>query len=161
SSDQLVDLLDHRNDWYVREARRILGERRDAKVLPRLRRMVLENKGQLALESLWALYVSGGLDDDLAATLLGHPNENVRTWTVRLLGDAKKISPTLQPRLVELARTDPSPVVRSQLACSAKRLPAKDGLPVVRELLKRSEDVDDQHIPLLLWWAVEDKAVSD
>src|SRR5205085_1458216 len=29
------------------------------------------------------------------------------------------------------------------------------------ELLTRSEDVHDPHIPLLLWWAVESKAVSD
>src|SRR5207302_6922554 len=45
--------------------------------------------------------------------------------------------------------------------CSARRLPAKDGLPIVRELLQHKEDVDDQFIPLLLWWAVEDKAISD
>src|SRR5207247_7998301 len=32
SSDQLVDLLNHRNAWYVGEARRLLAERRDASV---------------------------------------------------------------------------------------------------------------------------------
>jgi putative heme-binding domain-containing protein len=51
--------------------------------------------------------------------------------------------------------------VRSQLACSAKRLPADVGLPLVRALAARSEDIDDLHIPLLLWWAVESKAESD
>ena len=51
--------------------------------------------------------------------------------------------------------------VRSQLACSAKRLPGQDCLPIVRELLRHDEDVDDPHIPLLLWWAVEDKAIRD
>jgi putative heme-binding domain-containing protein len=65
------------------------------------------------------------------------------------------------PRLVELARKEPSPVVRSQLACSAKRLPGPDCLAIVRELLTHKEDVDDPHIPLLLWWAIEDKATSD
>ncbi len=107
------------------------------------------------------MYVSGGFDDALADRLLDHPNEDVRTWTIRFLGDAKKVSPALQERLVHVARTDPSPTVRSQLACSCKRLPAKDGLPVVRELLRRREDANDPHIPLLLWWAVEDKAVRD
>jgi putative membrane-bound dehydrogenase-like protein len=159
-SPELVGLLDHPNDWYRREARRILGERRDSSVLPTLRRLIGDNRGQLALEALWALYVSGGFDDALADRLLDHPNEDIRTWTVRFLGDAKKVSPVLQPRLVTVARTDPSETVRSQLACSAKRLPAADGLPIVRELLQRSEDVNDPHIPLLLWWAIEDKAIA-
>jgi putative heme-binding domain-containing protein len=34
-------------------------------------------------------------------------------------------------------------------------------LPIVRELLRRDEDVADPHIPLLLWWAVEEKSISD
>jgi putative membrane-bound dehydrogenase-like protein len=161
SSQDLVALLGHPNDWYSREARRILAERRDPAVIPGLRKTILADKGQLALESLWALYVSGGFDDDFAAQLFDHPNEDVRTWTVRLLGDAKKVSPTIAARLVALAKSEISPTVRSQLACSAKRLPGKDGLPIVRELLRHKEDVSDPHIPLLLWWAVEDKAISD
>ena len=161
SSKELLGLLSHKNDWYVHEARRILAERRDASVVPDLKKMIADNKDQLGLESLWALYVSGGFDDALADTLLNHDNEDVRTWAVRLLGDEKKVSPDLQKRLVSIARNDSSPTVRSQLACTCKRLPAKDSLPIVRELLQREEDVNDPHIPLLLWWAIEDKAVSN
>jgi putative membrane-bound dehydrogenase-like protein len=161
SSKELVALLDQPNDWTVRTARRLLAERRDSSVVPELRRMVLDNKGPLALEALWALYVSGGFDDDVALKLLDHPSEDVRTWTVRLLGDARKVSPAVGARLVALARAETSPVVRSQLACSSKRLAGKDALPIVRELLRHDEDVGDPNIPLLLWWAVEDKAVSD
>ena len=85
----------------------------------------------------------------------------MRTWTVRLLCDPKKVSPSIAVRLAELARGEASPTVRSQLACSAKRLPGKDCLPIVRELLRHNEDVSDPHIPLLLWWAIENKAISD
>src|SRR5205823_7245404 len=46
-------------------------------------------------------------------------------------------------------------------ACTCKRLPGKDALPILRELLQHAEDAADPHIPLLLWWAIEDKAVSD
>ena len=41
SSDGLVDLLANQNDWFAREARRILAERRDEKILPRLRKQIL------------------------------------------------------------------------------------------------------------------------
>ena len=42
-----------------------------------------------------------------------------------------------------------------------KRLPAEQGLPIVRSLLARTEDLDDLQIPLLLWWSLEDKTISD
>jgi putative membrane-bound dehydrogenase-like protein len=160
SSKELVGLLSHRNDWFVHEARRILAERRDKTMIPTLRKMISDNRGQLALEALWALYVSGGFDETLAVSLLKHPHEDVRAWTIRLLGDSKKVCPSMRSQLVHVARNDTSPTVRSQLACTCKRLPAQDGLPVVRELLQRKEDVDDPFIPLLLWWAIEDKAIS-
>jgi putative membrane-bound dehydrogenase-like protein len=161
SSQELVGLLGHANDWFAREARRILAERRDPSVIPGLRKMVMENREQLGLEALWALYVSGGFNEAFAEQTLSHPNEDVRTWTIRLLGDARKVSPALREHLVKVARTDTSSTVRSQLACTCKRLPGKDGLPIVRELLRRNEDVNDSFIPMLLWWAIEDKAVSD
>jgi putative membrane-bound dehydrogenase-like protein len=161
SSKELVDLLRHPNSWMVGEARRILAERRDPSVLPLLRSMLRENQDDLALQALWALYVSGGFEDDLADSLLDHPNEHVRSWTIRLLGDAKHVSPHLQKRLMSVARKEASPIVRCQLACSCKRLPGPDALPIVAELLQHKEDVDDPYIPLLLWWAVEVKAASD
>ena len=161
SSKELVALLDDPNSWLVGEARRVLMERRDPSVVPGLRKAVLENKGKLALESLWALYVSGGFDEDFAGRLLDHPNEDVRRWAIRLVGDSKKVSPGFRDRLVALARTETSPTVRAQMACTCKRLPGPDCLAVVRELLRRDEDAADPFIPLLLWWAIEDKAISD
>ncbi|HLJ93896.1 MAG TPA: ThuA domain-containing protein, partial [Gemmataceae bacterium] len=161
SSAELVGLLGHPNDWFVREARRILAERRDPAVWPVLRRMLLERTDSLALQALWALYVSDGWDEPLAERLLSHANADVRTWTIRLLGDAKKVAPAIKARLTEMARTETSCTVRSQLACTCKRLPGKDALPILRSLFEHPEDADDPHIPLLLWWAIEDKAVSD
>lgn len=162
SSSELVDLLSHPNGWYANRARVLLAERRDKAVWPRLREMALSQKnGRLCLQGLWALHVSGGLDEEIAIRLLDHPYEYVRSWTVRLLGDARTISPNIAERFNRLAEQDPSPIVRSQLACTAKRLPAKQGLPIVRRILDRKLDQDELRIPLLLWWAIEDKALSD
>ena len=161
SSDQLVDLLDQPNDWFHRRARILLAERHDPKVLPRLRKQIFNTqRPALALQSLWALYVSGGFDEKLAARLLVHPNENVRAWTVRLLGDKREVSDQSGKQLSALACSEASPIVRAQLACSAKRLGAEQTLPIVAGLLAHDEDANDQHIPLLIWWAVEDKAIS-
>ncbi|MFT5095748.1 MAG: putative heme-binding domain-containing protein, partial [Porticoccaceae bacterium] len=109
----------------------------------------------------WSIYVSDGFDDALAEKTLNSPHEYVRAWTVRLLGDAKTVSKRLQPKLVMLARDEASVVVRSQLACTAKRLSADAAMPIVAALIGHDEDVNDAHMPLLLWWAIEDKAISD
>lgn len=161
SNEELVEMLSHKNDWYARQARRIFAERRDLSIVPQLKKLLDSKDQRLALQGLWSIYVSGGFDKTLAERTLDSPHEYVRAWTVRLLGDARAISDVIQPRLVRLAQQDPSVVVRSQLACTAKRLPAEDGIPIVNRLIRHSEDEDDIHVPLLLWWAIEDKAISD
>src|SRR5262249_38612490 len=87
-------------------------------------------------------------------------NPHIRRWTVRLLGDERKAAPALAKRLAELAASEPDVVVRSQLVCTARRLPAKDGLPIVWRILERNLDGHDSHLPLLLWWAVETHALD-
>jgi putative heme-binding domain-containing protein len=160
STAELVALLQYPNKWHRRTALQLLGDRKDRSAIPLLKKMLAET-GQPALEALWGLNLSGGFDDGLALATLGHPDPYVRLWTVRLLGDEKKVTAVVAGRLVELARTEPHVEVRSQLACTAKRLPAADALPIVRNLLAHDEDVGDIHLPLLLWWALESKCASD
>lgn len=162
SSKELVELLAHKNDWYARAARRIFAERRDRSIVPALTKLALESSDQrLALEGLWSIYVIGAFDEQLAARALASPHEYVRAWAVRLLGDARQVSSRLQEQLLALARDDKSVIVRSQLACTAKRLPSDVALAIVEPLLGHDEDAEDPFVPLLLWWAIEDKAMSD
>ncbi len=161
-SAELVKLLTHANAWYSREARCILGERRDASALETLKSMALAASDEkTSLEGLWATYVSGGFDEALAARLLVHPSPAVRMWTVRLIGDECEAPAALLAIFLRLASEEASPNVRSQLACTAKRLPGGQALPIIERMLQRDADAADPHLPLLLWWAVEDKAVSD
>src|SRR6185437_1336188 len=60
SSAELVKLLDHENKWFRRQALRLLGDRRDASLVPSLLAKLEADKGQGALEALWALNLSGG-----------------------------------------------------------------------------------------------------
>ncbi len=162
TSHDVAALLNHPNEWYRREAWRILGERRDSSVVPELKQKLAAASDETsALEALWAIHLCGGLDEAFAAQMLRHPGEYVRAWTVRLLGDERNVSNKVAAALVRLAKSDPSVVVRSQLACTAKRLSASAALPIAAELLKHDEDAGDPHLPLLIWWAIENKATSD
>jgi putative membrane-bound dehydrogenase-like protein len=161
STPQIIAVLSDRNDWLVRKARRMLAERRDPAAIPPLCALIFDSsRDHLALKAFWALYVSGGFDDAVAAKTLQHRSAAIRKWTVRFLGDAKHVSPAFAKRLAELAERDPDVRVRAQLASSAQRLPPKDALPIIEALLTRDVDNEDPYVPLLLWWAAEKHAVS-
>jgi putative membrane-bound dehydrogenase-like protein len=174
SNDELIETLKHPNKWHRQTALRLFYDRQDRSLAPRLRQLVAEHTGQFALECFWALNASGGFTDEVARQTLEHKDEFIRYWTVRLLGDryppARYSSSTRQPRplpaalqqkLEALARREPEAQVRAQIASTAKRLPGVNALPILHESLLRAEDVDDKHIPLLTWWAIESKATSD
>ena len=162
SSPALVELLRGNNRWTRETALQILGDRHDASLIPSLRQtLAARTTGQFALEALWALNLSGGLDDATALTLLTHPDPYVRLWTVRLLCDRNEVSPSVGGALVELGAKEPNVEVRSQLAASVKRLPATAALSIVEVLLARDEDVGDPYLPLQIWWAIESKCASN
>ena len=160
SSADLVKELSSTNEWYARRARVELAARRDEKITPALFNLARQtNDEHQALEALWALYVSDGLDDARARTLLAHNFASVRAWTVRLLGDACEVSPDIARQFAELAQSDSSAIVRRQLACTAGRLPTTDALPILTQLWKHDDDFRDPYLPLVNWWALE-RAVS-
>ena len=150
SDDELIKTLSHPNKWWPQMALRVIGDRGDRSLLPKL--------GELSLEALWAANLSGGFDGTLPAKAVAHSDEHVRAWAVRLHVD--KLNAHANP-LTELARREKSLLVRSQLAASARRLPAAQALELAQELATRDADANDPYIPLLTWWAIEKHAVGE
>jgi putative membrane-bound dehydrogenase-like protein len=160
SSQDLVQLLGDNRKWYRERARRVLGDRGDHSLVPQLRRRAREERGQLALEALWTANLISGMDSDFALDLVDHPDPSVRAWALRL-STHSGITRPMHQKLVRLARHEPDAEVRSGLATATARLEAADALAVLRELILRKEDVADKHIPLRIWWALEEKITSD
>ncbi len=163
SSEALVDLQLHRNDWYVRHARRLLQERGpDPAVHARLKGLLRDQADVTRqLRALWALHVTGGLGEADLLGLLGHESEYVRSWTVQLLAEGKNPSDAAMARLAELARTDRSALVRLALASALQRVPASRRWDVLAALLARGEDAGDHNQPLMVWYAAEPMAELD
>ncbi len=157
SNAELINLLKHRNRWFRATARRLLADRRDPSILPRLRELVGAETGQLALEAFWVLNLSGGFAGDLRETALRHANPHVRCWAIRLIGDERKASDREVAIMTERARSEANPEVRSQIASTARRLPVDHAISILQELLARDADAADPFQPLMVWWALESK----
>jgi putative membrane-bound dehydrogenase-like protein len=161
SSEQLVACLRQGNRWVADRARLELAHRKDRSVAADLQALATQTQdGILALQGLWALNAIGELDEALARELLNHPYPYVRYWVVRLAGDLGQVGDALAGDLARLAGHEPSAPVVAQLAATARRLPADQGLPILTELLRAEGFGDDARIPWLVWWAIDTQAVS-
>jgi putative membrane-bound dehydrogenase-like protein len=171
SDEDLVRLQLHKNDWWVRHARRLLQEwagRGEVTpplhktVRPQLLRMLKEEKDvPRKLRALWALHAIGPLDEKTLLGLLDSPHEAVRGWGVRLLVEDKRISDAAATRFAELARRDRSASVRLALASALQRLPLAQRWAITEGLAGHAEDAADDNLPLMIWYGVEPLVPAD
>ncbi len=172
STDQLIALLGHPNKWHRHTAVRVLGERRDPAAAPKLRQHLAREPGLAALNALWALHQSAGLDEPTALVALRHADAAVRAWTARLLGDewgaqrnlgagrhaplsTGELPKTIFDALVAQARAENDPETLVQFAATARRLAVSQALPLVGAVLEHAEAGRDAYLPLMCWWVFE------
>jgi putative heme-binding domain-containing protein len=163
TDQELVELQLSSNDWYVRHARRLLQERGgNAAVHAALEKIAFGHADETRrVRGLWALHASGGLSEERVHKGLADKGAYVRAWTIQLALDGGTASPELLHRMAELARTDPSPVVRLYLASGLQRLPGEQRWEVLDGLLAHGEDASDLNLPFMDWYAAEPLAQVD
>ena len=61
----------------------------------------------------------------------------------------------------ELAKSDPSPVVRLYLASALQRLPLDERWKIAEDLLSHAEDAADANLPLMYWYGIEPLVAAD
>jgi putative heme-binding domain-containing protein len=108
-----------------------------------------------AWRQLCSLDACGGLGQAEAREFLNDRWPARRRWAVRRIGDRHDGDPATIAALLKLAAIEPDVTVRAQLASTCQRLPAADAGPILLALARRSEDVDDTYVPLLIWWGIE------
>ncbi len=103
SDPALVDLHRHPNEWFVRQARRVLVDRA-ATGAPRFEavqalRANLDRDPISTLRALWTLHALGATDPAMLRHLLHHEHESVRAWSIRLLTDDLPIDTIFSRRI--------------------------------------------------------------
>ncbi len=160
-SSAWVELLHEDNPYLYRTALRMMAEKKDKSIAGELRNLALESaEEKLALRGLWGLYAIGAFDDKVAEKAIENKNPWVRHWGIRLAGESGKVSNRLLTKLTQLAKTEPSPKVRLQLASTCQRLKDQDVLPLLHNLMTHKEDVEDRFLPLMVWLAYEPRITS-
>ena len=177
SDSQLVRLQWHSNDWYVRQARTLLHWRsstgklhRDA-VQKQLQGMLASaTSSPQRLRAIWAMHVTKTIDQDSLVNLLDHPDPYVRSWSIQLLceqthidafflQDEGLVSDSLpaevMAKFAEMARDDPSPIVRLYLASATQRLSFANRWVILNELAQHGDDADDNNLARMYWFALE------
>ncbi len=167
TSEQLMTRIDDPNVWFAEHTIRLLAERasdpktRLAAVAPGL---CADRTPTFRLRTLWARHAASGgtLDPETEAAGFDDADPAVRGWTIRLL--SQQTTPLPAATLAKFrawAESDPSPVVRLELASALQRLPLADRWPIVAALVAHAEDVDDPNLPLMNWYAFEPLAALD
>ncbi len=157
----------HPNDWHVRMARRTLQERAankklDAATAGSLDKIVRENPDiTRQLRALWTLHAVGELTDARQLELLGHANESLRAWAIQLELEDRTASAAVVAKLIQLAKTEPSAVVRLYLTSALQRLPVEQRWELAAALSARDEDATDHNLPLVLWYGIEPLVTAD
>jgi hypothetical protein len=113
------------------------------------------------LKGLWGLHVTGGTTKEMLVGLLKDREEWVRAWAVQLLAEDRRPGSAALAEFERLAGSDPSPLVRLFLASAMTRVPVADRWGVVERLAAHGEDVSDQNLPLMYWYALEPMVEAD
>ncbi|MCC7333974.1 MAG: PmoA family protein [Pirellulaceae bacterium] len=153
--------------WHATHARTILQYRAqvrsiDDEALAELRQQLhtAESVG-LRLRALWTLHVTTALGDSELLPLLDDEQPYMRGWAIQLLCEDFQISDAAAEKLVTMAESDPSPIVRLYLAAASQRVPNETRWQLLERLAEHPEDNPDHNIPKMLWFACEPLVVSD
>lgn len=86
----------------------------------------------------------------------------MRAWAIQLEMEDGAAPEAVGRKFVEMARGDPSPVVRLYLAAACRRMaPGPARWEILEALAEREEDAGDPNLPLMVWYAAEPLAVED
>jgi len=179
SNEELVKLHEHKNEWFVRMARRILVERSinanlaaGREIMGVLSRFAVKtsNPGvkfradqtMFALGLMW----SKGQTPKTEASRRLDIERLVREQQQDFVTGSRSADPwpdgeTIRrirtdaaTELAQAAKTDSSANVRLAVASALRRLPPDYRAPVAKNLAAHAEDANDHNLPLMVWYGI-------
>lgn len=142
SLDSLVNLLGDSNGWTRDMAQRLLIEKADKSIIPRLETLVLNHSDYRArLHALWTLEGLNSPQTDLFFKAMQDESPYVQAAVMHILDKLAPQDPTLPAQLAKVLsqkKNPPSHLVRLQTALTAGSLPTEYAFPLLASLLTDS-----------------------
>ncbi|MBT3889914.1 MAG: c-type cytochrome [Planctomycetaceae bacterium] len=160
STAELVALQNHKNDWFVRHARRILQERAvgggdlSTAVILLKKNFHGSVDATRKLRFLWCLHALGQ-SAAVLEDLLNDTNEHLRVWGVRLLFENDLSSKNRATVLADLARRETSGLVRLHIAAAMAKVSNVLRWAVAAALVEKMPVADDERLMAMIWYAIE------
>ena len=164
SEHELVAAHEHRNEWYPRMARKVLMQKGcSPATLASLHALVTDatRTVESRLRYLWTLHAVNGLDEALTLKLLADSQDYIRAWAIQLDLEDSQASENVVQQLEQMAKTDPSAIVRLYLASALQRLPNASRWGIATALAAHAEDANDHNLPLMTWYGTEPLVAED
>lgn len=154
---ELVALVTDKDEWYSRTARRLLQERADSAAVPMIDKALVSALGTAeTLRLLWARHLVSG--EAPPASAFTHAAEEVRSWAIALTSDGHTLP---VGKLLEMAQSDSSSMVRLALASALPRLGNADRWALAEVLSGKKDDSDDVYLPKLIWYGIAPIVLED
>jgi putative heme-binding domain-containing protein len=161
TDEDLALLQTSKSDWHARRARLILQARAvHGKISGESTRILNDlfegnENPDFRLRALWALHVTGALTETKLLSLLRDHDPYVRAWSVQLLCEDLAPSSATLKQFSEMAKGEPSPVVRMYLAAALQRMAEASRWEIVEGLMSHGADAEDHNIPKMIWFGFE------
>lgn len=177
SDQELVELLKRDNQWWPRQARRVLAERYATKDPefefwgPLQNQAVAQSETVARLRLLEAAASIRGVNEAALGLIADSENEFDRAAAYRVLMDlypfetsvnfpGEKFHPNYY-LLTSAAHNDPSGLVLLHLASLLQRMPKDEARGLAERLCAREEFAADRMFPNLVWYGIEPLVPAD
>ncbi|WP_437187568.1 PVC-type heme-binding CxxCH protein [Planctomicrobium sp. SH668] len=170
SDQELIDLLNHPNAWWARQARRLLVERTHgeqpkteaAQLVSGLESLLAKTNDHVhRIRILETIGSVGGSSAQFWIDRFAAENESERVMALKFLVDQaitpdERTAASVTDALENLAKKEPSGLIQLHLASSLQRLSFDERWRIASLLVARPEFCHDKRLQLMVWYGILD-----
>jgi putative membrane-bound dehydrogenase-like protein len=168
SNEKLVELQLHKNDWYVRHARRVLQERAVrgddmSEVARTIAQAILSTPSpttRTQLRLLWA-YDAVASEGSLSLVRRMSADEHVLAWTIRHVANVADVNELVEAAPLNEFESLFPPLSRLYLASNLRKMRPDEALRLATRLASVEFDNDDPVQSRMIWYGIEPHVVAN
>jgi putative membrane-bound dehydrogenase-like protein len=168
SSQELAELYQHSNEWFVRQSRQTLATRAtNGEDMLAVTSYFLKHLGdkqqpsRLRLRALWGLNAVGGLDQAQLSKLIADKDEALAAAAIRLAIDRCMLEPSSHEAwletFIQAAASSESSLVKLYLSSALQYTDGERWWTLAESLVAQETLREDRTYPLLVWYGIEAK----